>query len=235
MKESEFDRQLREALLEASRQDWAEELDGPAPAEPQWSQRHQQRMARLLADPRRSARRAARPLWRRVLRAAVIAALAAGLTLSGTVAVNPVFRETVVSWFMKEYSTHNNYVFSGEMPEEAIGSWTFGDLPEGFVETERQEFSNFVGIATYEDDQGRTMRLEYIYMAVANIGLDNEHSVITKTMVNGQLAEVYMSTEEHGRNMMLIMDQEKEIVFVLHAWEDYDGMIALAKSIQRVE
>lgn len=235
MNESEFDQRLRAALLEANRRDWSAELEGPEPAEPLWSHRHLRRMDRLLADPVRAARRAGRPGWKRVLRAAAVAALAACLTFGGALAVSPAFREQVYHWFMESYSTHNSYVFSGEQPEEDIGEWTFGALPEGFEETERHSSGGYRGSVVYQDSQGRDMRLTYIYMAVANIYLDNERHVVTKTMVNGHLAEVYMSTEELSSNMMLLFDQEEGIVFLIEAWEDYDGMIALAESIQRVE
>lgn len=235
MNESEFDQRLRAALLEANRRDWSAELEGPEPAEPLWSHRHLRRMDRLLADPVRAARRAGRPGWKRVLRAAAVAALAACLTFGGALAVSPAFREQVYHWFMESYSTHNSYVFSGEQPEESIGHWTFGELPEGFEEIDRESHGSFKEIVTYVDDQGRDMYLKATYMAVANIAVDNEHHVITKTMVNGHLAEVYMATEEDDRNMMLVFDQDAGIVFLIHAWEDYDGMIALAESIQRVE
>ena len=149
-----FDAVLRSALLDAARADYGDVLAAAEELpEPEFSERYLAFRQRLLADP---FAKDGQPFWKKALRVAACILLALGMA-GILVWSNPTTRAWVERYLFLRFEDRDEYQFQGAVGDVGgLGKIKPGYLPEGFQETDVEEFPTFT-IFTYENDVGKTL------------------------------------------------------------------------------
>ena len=208
-RERALEERIRRLLLEGNR---PEALglceDGLEPVPPEV----EARLAPLLRDPFRVAKRRARPVWQKILRTAACAVLALSVALGAAMAVSPQVREWVLNVVINWTQGGTEFRGTGVLPEGTeIGVWRLEGVPEGFVEIRRSEDP---GRYTIRYDNEQSDRLTFTYQLMQEgymFDTDNEHSIYSEHIINGQVAYLFSSNTE-GRMSVLIWFSEDETI-----------------------
>ena len=225
-----FDAVLRSALLDAARADYGDVLAAAEELpEPEFSERYLAFRQRLLADP---FAKDGQPFWKKALRVAACILLALGMA-GGLVWGNPTTRAWVERYLFLRFEDRDEYQFQGAVGDVGgLGKIKPGYLPEGFQETDVEEFPAFV-IFTYENDDGETISYYHMFLKSGGaIGFDNEHSDRTEIAINGINGQLYTSTEAEYSNYLILFDEENGYVYFFSSLVDEKELIKMAESLE---
>lgn len=225
-----FDAVLRSALLDAARADYGDVLDAAEELpEPEFSERYLAFRERLLNEP---FAKGGQPFWKKILRMAACILLTLGL-VGILVWSNPTTRAWVERYLFLRFEDRDEYQFQGAVGDVGgLGKIKPGYLPEGFQETDVEEFPTFT-IFTYENDEGKTI---YYYHMLLKLGgaiiVDNEHSLQTGITIKGISGQLYTSTEAEYSNHLILFDEENEYVYFFSSLVDEKELIKMAESLE---
>lgn len=233
MTEAAFEAQVRRALLEANRRDFAFALAGEVP-EPAYSPIYLRRRIKLLADPFRYAKKAAQRMWKKVLGRAACLLLAAGLTFGAAVTFHPQarawFQRIISEWF----ADHNRITFGGADsdtdPAGAQQRWMPSYVPEGF-ELEIEDKLGYMMDLVFENRDGVTIELTYVYGGHGSFAVDNEHQDAFDITINGSEGTLLRANEPGRFSYVIWWDETYRTAFMLCSEFDADELIKMAESV----
>lgn len=235
MTDRELDALLRRALLDAGAEDWAKETEQPGIES--WRQRR--RMRALMADPRGYARRASRPLRRRVLRAAACLALVCAVALGGVLTLSPTVRAEVAQWVRTWTGRMVSYHFGGTPVQEELPWYEIGEPLEGYVKREREWNGDQTHTSVYYYN-GAGERIWFSYDRMREdfaLGMRTEgvEMEIQQVTVNGCPGDLYLIKDGSKSNVVIWMDQDAGIVFLIDAWASKEELLHMAESVDLVQ
>lgn len=233
MTDRDLDCLMKRVLMDSIQLDLDAAKDAPAF---EASVRHQRQMKAMQKDPRGWAKRKTRPVWKMVAQRAAVFLLAVSLGFCAIMVGSPTARASFTNW-IKE--VHENQViyrfmgedFTGEMPHYEITA-----LPEGFVETERLEFSALVSV-TYTNDAGDVIYFNYGFMRQGSaLALATENADIVPITVNGLSGDLYLSKDpEHISNSIVWISTELNICFDINGFHNATDILHIAESVSLSE
>lgn len=228
MTDQELDRIMRRVLIDSIRSE--EEREDHSPVfEP--SLRHRRRMRAMLADPLGWLRGRERPLWRQAVRRAAVFLVVCGMTLAGAMAFSPAARTAMVRWFVERSGNDIDYVYAGEGSEEDLPQYEITELPEGFVETERDVLPGLVDVI-YESPSGDVIWLSYVFMRQGALtSFDTKDANAFDVTVN-QLPGTFFEARTPGNlNTLRWIDPDLNMHFTVDGCFDLDVLLHMAESI----
>lgn len=228
---NDFDSLLRSALLEAQAKRWETVVEvGP---ELTWVPERRRTMERLYRDPFGYGKRRVRPLWRRAMGRA--AQIAVSLLLAGalTFTFSPEARAWGIRLLRQWFPTYTDYIFApGERGGAAI--WRPAYVPEGYTLTDAFEPVYGAGDLTYENEDGGYIVFSYTTAKEgAGFGIDNEHSDLTTTYVDGIPADLYISNADGWPNYLIWISKDEEAAFCLMSEVPEEALIEMAESVEK--
>ena len=231
MTDQELDRMMRRVLLDAARLDEAREEDAPPAFDA--SSRHRRQVRAMLADPLGWSRRRERPVWRQALGRAAAFALVCTLFFGSVMAVSPTAWAAVMRW-MVELSEHGiTYWYTGEQNAEPMPRYEITALPEGFVEVERIEMSNYIRILYQNEDNGNQIFFNYVHMQQGTLtDISAEDADISQTTVNGLPGQLFLSKDPSNlKNTITWVDADNNLQFTVTAALDKTSILHIAESV----
>ena len=119
------------------------------------------------------------------------------LMLSGIMSVGAI-RGPVVELIYNIYEGFTEIFFDGDTTDKITYRYSFSEVPEGFVETQRIS-DDSINIVRYENKQtGDIIRLSQHTTYDSSFLLDNEHGYIKKIDVDGNEINIYIN--DYGDN-----------------------------------
>lgn len=235
MTDRELDALLRRALLDAGAEDWAKETEQPETQ----SRRQRRRMRALMADPRGYARRASRSLGRRVLRAAACLALVCAVALGGVLTLSPAVRAEVAQWVRTWTGRMVSYHFGGTPAQEELPWYEIGDPLEGYVKREREWNGDQTHTSVYYYNRaGERIWFSYDRMRenfALGMRIEGVEMEIQQVTVNGCPGDLYLIKDGSKSNVVIWMDQDAGIVFLIDAWASKEELLHMAESVDLVQ
>lgn len=228
---------LRDLLLDAAAEEFAEEFAGTAHVET--SSRFQKSMHSLLTDPNGWAKRRQRPLWKRVARTAAVLLLACILSLGMLMMVSPKVYAAVANWIAVRYENAMSYHFGGEpkgtqMRDYEITYFPQGYNPYGQFVIQPDEFSNTTAI-TYSGPEQHELYFEYFPMESSTAMMCyTENMTVTDIVVNGQPGQLYISQDESESSAVVWMNERENMCFTIDAFLDGDELLHIAESVVEI-
>lgn len=231
MTELEFDRCLKQALLDAIEEDWAQ-VEGMAPAlDFAPSPAYGRKIKRLLSNPKGALKRAARPMWKRMLRSAACLLLTVSLALGAVMAVNPSARAAVIRTVRRWFATYTDYTFSSGSRAE-VGAWTATYLPDGFEQTQSSSFAGATD-TVFENPEGLVLYLSVMPMEEGfGVGVDNEHSTLQHVEINGNPADLYVADTAGGTSQLIWTDEAEGTAFLLYSTLPPEELVRVGSGLE---
>ncbi|MDE6995703.1 MAG: DUF4367 domain-containing protein [Lachnospiraceae bacterium] len=228
MTDQELDRIMRRVLIDSMKLEEEGEGNGPV-FEP--SLRHRRRMRAMLANPLGWLRGRERPLWRQAVRRAAVFLVVCGMTLAGAMAFSPAARTAMVRWVVERSGNDIDYVYAGEGSEEDLPQYEITELPEGFVETERDVLPGLVDVI-YESPSGDVIWLSYVFMRQGALtSFDTKDANAFDVTVN-QLPGTFFEARTPGNlNTLRWIDPDLNMHFTVDGCFDLDVLLHMAESI----
>lgn len=235
MTDRELDALLCRALLDAGAEDWAKETEQPEAQ----SRRQRRRMRALMADPRGYARRASRSPGRRVLRAAACLALVCAVALGGVLTLSPAVRAEVAQWVRTWTGRMVSYHFGGTLAQEELPWYEIGDPLEGYVKREREWNGDQTHTSVYYYNRaGERIWFSYDRMRenfALGMRIEGVEMEIQQVTVNGCPGDLYLIKDGSKSNVVIWMDQDAGIVFLIDAWASKEELLHMAESVDLVQ
>ncbi len=229
MTDRDLDCLMKRVLMDSVQLDLDAAKDAPAF---EASVRHQRQMQAMRKDPRGWAKRKTRPVWKMVARRAAVFLLAVSLGFCAIMAGSPTARAAFMNWLKEVYETSVIYRFMGEDNTEEMPHYEITALPEGFVETERLEFSALVSV-TYANDAGDVIYFNYGFMQQGSaLFLVTENTDVVPITVNGLSGDLYLSKDpEHISNSIVWISTELNMCFNLNGFHNATDILHMAESV----
>lgn len=228
MKKAEFSDDALRLAASRVRDTMLAALPEPEECRPVFSLSFLQRMEKLLRHDRRLC--AVRRLGRRVAAVAVTVLAAASIWLS----VDTEARAAVVNWVREVYENSVIYRFPGEnTAAETLPRYEITALPEGYDMTEITELSTMC-VVSYENGDSQII-FSYEWLTDdghLQIFFREQGYTYRETEVGGHAAELYLTNDPADSNVLIWIDEERDILFEINALADADTLIALAESVK---
>ena len=177
--------QLLEEYGAAAGERWLEENMPAELPEHTFSQRFQRRMNKLLRRQRRSpgVRAALAYVWR----AAVFVLVFVVLSFSVRMTVDAAFRKQVLRAVVQVFSDFTEFRYTSDVGNDGkLGELEFTYLPEGMIETDREQ-DTIEFYVHYESPDGKFIELSQILIEDGTemlLGLDTEGAEVTNLTVH---------------------------------------------------
>ena len=225
MTERETEERLRQALLEALREDWAETPAEETPPSP----RQQRRMRAMLADPNGDYRRRSRPLWQRAARTAASILLVCTMGLGLMMAASPDIRAGVLRWVREVRPDSVFYRFSGEDREAQGLRYTITKLPDGYGKTdERTEEPGFFQV-TYRNGAGQEIVLSCADPARGPaLAPDTEGLAAAEVALPSGTGRLYPAAGAEGASVLVWLDEGEGVQYRIEAPVDGETLADMA-------
>ena len=230
MTDQELDRIMRRVLIDSMKpgEERAGEDNSPVFAP---SRRHKRRMRAMLANPSGWLRGRERPLWRQAVRRAAVLLVVCGMTLAGAMAFSPAARTAMVRWFVERPGNDIDYVYSGEQSTEPLPQYEITELPEGFVETERDVLPGLVDVI-YENESGDIICLSYIFMRQGALtSFDTSDADIFDVTVDHLSGTFFKARTPGNMSTLRWIDPDLNLHFTVDGCFEMDDLLHIAESI----
>jgi len=224
--DAKFDDLLTKALYKAAELD-AE--DTPSDAElyelVQPSLRFQRKMRAMLRSPNAYARRKRRPMYIKMMRIAAVFIVALVVLGSTVIAISPVIRSTVVEFVRTWQEDRTEYY----MPHRDLHKdWIFGYIPDGFELVEEINFGHQLSI-NYRNYSSTIINIS---ISTGSQIIDNENSVFYNTIINGNIADIYVSNSVDHPNIIVVFQEHTGTLITLISEIDVSELIKIAENIE---
>ena len=211
---------LRQAAAEAS-DCLVRSLDEAGIPAHNFSARFERKMRRLIRRTRHPA------AYRALIR--VACAFLAFLLGSGVfLAVNPEARAAFFGWVRTQYEQLFVYDVANTNEQTELPEYTLGWLPDGYVESARHRFDDFIWIS-YSNESGITF--DFLYSYTGDLHIDYQNSDIIPTMVDNIPAQFYHSSDLDKQNNLIWPNSDGTIIFSISGPFDDDILCYMAENI----
>lgn len=180
-------------------------------------------------------RKADHPVFYRTMQRVALIILTILLAGGAWITVDAEAKAAFFGWVREIYETYVVYIFKTEAPDDVEAAdyrptW----IPEGYTEFyfDDSEATVFV---TYSNEAGQMMNFSYSHNPDETMWLvDRNNAVISQTVVNGRIAELFTSTSMDNASAM-IWSTEDNTVFYLSAFLDDAELIRIAESVSPIK
>ena len=179
-----------------------------------------------------------RPVKRRTtqiwLKRCAAACLAVVFCFGTILAVNAEARAAFFGWIKEVYETHFVYRYGSEAnigaePADYRITW----LPNGYTETYVDDTEDTVFIA-YANETGQMLAFSYIHNPDETVWqVNTSQSIVKQTNVNGNPADLYITTEVENTNALIWTDQNNS-AFYISGYLDEETLIKVAESVEAI-
>lgn len=243
----QFDKRLRQGLMDANLAQYETVLVRLDGWEPDFSPRYCRERMRLLADPWNWVKRRARPAWKRAARNAACILLACTVAFGALMAASPTVRAAVEKW-LREFTrneAHTEVTYYPSQQDETAPqpAWRLAWLPEGWTMSNvifrpnwtEWNFSNTGPAAQQEAGGGNTRGATLSFSCHSStsggtaFGTDEGNwDLRARTTVRGLPADYY----EGERTSQLYWTAEDGSLLILnaHGWADQAMLEKIAES-----
>jgi len=230
MTDQELDRLMRRVLIDSMKVEAERDKDEPNPPF-QATPKHQRQMRAMLANPIKWLHRRERPVWKQVAQRIAVFFLTFVLILGGIMAISPSARAAVVRWVMEWYGNTVNFLYTGEQNTEAMPQYEITELPEGYIEIERNTAPGIVAVL-YEDVQGEGIYFGYIYMHQgALLNFNVEDADVFEVEFSSQNGTYFEARTPGNFNTLTWIDTNQNMQFIIDGCYQYDELVRMAESI----
>ena len=180
-----------------------------------------------------------RPTYRTLLIAAVVAVLLVGTAVAAAISRIELVEETQTVQYESTGETSQELVLGFEPTDDApihLGVWEIASVPEGYERADRSYMivdTGANGGERWENDRGDSVGMSYeaADQLFGQIALDtNDIAEETDVSVGGCPGTLYRETD--GRQLLLWMNEERGIGFILSATSADVDILAVAESVR---
>ena len=239
MTDQELDALMRRLLLDTIRLEEDEVTELSVPFIP--SARHKSHISKMLTDPLTWERRKTQPVWKKIFQRAAILLIVCSVSLGSLAVLNPSVYAQLKRWAVEIYQEQVIYRYSGNFITGELPLYEITDLPEGYVETEKERIvlSNSVSI-TYQAPGDKKIFLNYVYMkqgaASAYVEDDEDKVREIAVVVNGYNGTLFLQEDwENKRSVITWVDSAANIQFDIIGCLNYDEFLHIANSVSLVK
>lgn len=230
MTDQELDRIMRRVLIDSMKVEAERDKDEPVPPF-QATPKHQRQMRAMLANPIKWLHRRERPVWKQVAQRIAVFFLTFALIFGGIMAVSPSARAAVVRWVVEWYENTINFLYAGEQNSEAMPQYEITELPEGYVEVERNTAPGWADVI-YENAQKEVICLSYVFMHQGALsGFETENADAFETQVNSYKGIYFESNMPDGLSTLTWIDTDRNLQFMIDGPCQYDELLPVAESV----
>ena len=169
------------------------------------------------------------------MKSCVAACLAVVLCLGAIMAANAEARAAFVGWVKDTYKIFFVYRFSGEADVSAERSdYRPAWIPDGYFEYMTIAENGGVTVL-YKEESGKRMRFGYIHNPNSTEWyFDTMDTIQKSSTVNGQPADVLVSTNEDIASAIMWTAELCDVAFYVTGFFDEDTLINIAQSVKEV-
>lgn len=237
MTDNELDQLMQRVLLDAIKKDCETENSVVPSFNP--SLRYQRSLVAMIADPLKWTRKRATPLWKKILQKVAIVLIVFSLSLGSLMAVSPNIRAAVVNWVTEWYETHITYRYLGTPTDNEMPKYRIEALPNGYVEvdSEREEWSDYICIVYRNEASGKTIYFDYTRMTQGYVNdfEVNSDTSASSVLVNGMQGYLFQEKNwEQQRSSITWIDSGKNLQFTIHAYLPQSRILQMAESVSEL-
>ena len=171
-------------------------------------------------------------LYRSMQRVAVIFLVM--MIAGGTwISVSAEARAAFFGWIKEIYETYFFYHFEGEADNTHHTDYRPTWVPDGYVETfcDDEEDTVFV---VYSNAAGKMINFSYAASPSDTTWfIDRNNSIITQISINGNAAELFISTDSSNTNSV-VWSTEDNAAFFISAFVEEEELIRMAESVSPI-
>ena len=175
--------------------------------------------------------RATPPVVYKVLKTAAIFILVCTMLFAGVLAVSPQVRATVTQWLKSVQAGVSWYFYTGEQITDMDKEYYLSYIPEGYTLYEESSTANSKSYI-YINDVGQLLDFTYMYGngAVMFTTENSDHHTVS---IGNVIADLYLTHEGYyGSSTIAWLDPDTDMLFIIGAFADQDGLIQLAESVK---
>lgn len=197
------------------------------------SLQHRRQIKLMLIDPLRWSKKRIRPIWKTIAYKVAVILLIISLGFSAVMVSSPTARAVFLQWITEWYEIHIVYRYTGEGDSDKIQQYEISELPEGYMEHQRIETTNYISITYQKDNDIRIIYLSCIFMQQGSaIGIGIEGMEVEPVIVNGLTGELYLSSDlEYMDNTITWIDPDNNIQFIINAPFEKADLLHMAESV----
>ena len=219
------DEMIAEAAAELN-QALIDSLPDPHECKHQFSKKFERKMEKLI-------HRVNHPIRHMVLNrvASILLVILLGFTM--VMSFSPTARAAVIGWIRQVYESFYSYYFETDVETESNYRYQIDPLPEGYIEMSYSE-NNGIYLVAYSNEKS------IIYLSYtegpdpSKIFVEKEGHFVEEILVNGKIADLYISEDESMPNVILWCDQEKGCLFYISGQLNGVELKKLAESVKIV-
>lgn len=230
MNNQEFDSLLRRVVVDSIR-DYTEQFSNKDLLFlPSVGYSRQVRM--MLSNPLGWAKRRMLPVWKKTLRTVAMIVVAIFVAMGCLIAFSSPVRAAVKQWMLEIYDKYISYRYVGVIEDFELQDYEITELPDGYVEVERNQFPRMVDVI-YRNSDGKYILFQYVYMetgSVTSYVTDGGQDSIDIT-VNNFEGTYWESFAVDEFSTLMWIDSYSNIQFTLDAQLSYLGILHMAESV----
>lgn len=230
MNNQEFDSLLRRVVIDSIR-DYTEQFSNKDLLFlPSVGYSRQVRM--MLSNPLGWAKRRMLPVWKKTLRTVAMIVVAIFVAMGCLIAFSSPVRAAVKQWMLEIYDKYISYRYVGVIEDFELQDYEITELPDGYVEVERNQFPRMVDVI-YRNSDGKYILFQYVYMetgSVTSYVTDGGQDSIDITVNNFEGTYWESSAVDEFTTLMWI-DSYSNIQFTLDAQLSYLDILHMAESV----
>ena len=172
-------------------------------------------------------------------RLAACLALVCAVALGGVLTLSPAVRAEVAQWVRTWTGRMVSYHFGGTPAQEELPWYEIGDPLEGYVKREREWNGDQTHTSVYYYNRaGERIWFSYDRMRedfALGMRTEGVEMEIQQVTVNGCPGDLYLIKDGSKSNVVIWMDQDAGIVFLIDAWASKEELLHMAESVDLVQ
>lgn len=194
-----------------------------------FSPRFQKRMKRVL-------HRLKHPIRHRVIQRVACVLLVMLLSFASFLAISPTVRAAVFGWIREQYESFIEYYFPESLNHGTEPTtYQLPYIPEGYEEFGKSEQSS--GITIYYANHTNDRLMYFGYSTEPDFTayrVDIEAFKLETASVNGNSADIFISTDPSQANAIVWIDSKTNTYFCISAYLEKEELIYMAENILRI-
>lgn len=162
--------------------------------------------------------------------ASILLVILIGLTM--VTSFSPAARAAVFGWIKQTYESFYSYYFETQVDTETNYRYQIDPLPEGYVEISNAEndglnvyiYTNEQAVLVFSYAEGSDPSMFYV---------ETEGYVVEEIIVNGNVADLYISKDGSMVNGIIWLDRKAEYIFYISGQFNSEEMKFLAESVKK--
>lgn len=219
------DEMIAEAAAELN-QALIDSLPDPHECKHQFSKKFERKMEKLI-------QRTNHPIQHAMLNCVASVLLVIIIGFAMVMTFSPTARAAVVGWIKETYGRYYSYYFDTDVVQDDNFKYQIDQLPEGYAEISYVEnngfhmyiYSNEEAMLVFSYAEGPDPNVLYV---------EKEGCLIEESIVNGKMADLYISEDGTKPNEIFWCDPESGCIFYISGYFDGERLKILAESVKLV-